>query len=79
MKVPVQIPKVSMAIDEATPLEWYVPDGQQVTEGQPLFLLATDKTETDVTAPTSGVVHWDAELDQTYPVGTRLGWIESPD
>lgn len=79
MKVPVQIPKVSMAIDEAAPIEWLVEEGQSVAEGDPLYVLATDKTDTEVEAPASGIVHWDATLDETYPVGTQIGWIEAPE
>jgi pyruvate/2-oxoglutarate dehydrogenase complex dihydrolipoamide acyltransferase (E2) component len=78
-EIPVNIPKVSVAIDEATPTEWIVADGQPVTEGQPLYVIATDKVETEVPAPASGIVHWDGELEQAYQVGTRIGWIKSQD
>jgi len=79
LEVPIQIPKVSIAIHEATPTEWLVADGETVTEGAPLFLVETEKVETEVTAAASGTVHWEAQLQETYPVGTRVGRIETND
>ena len=79
MEVPIQIPKVSIAIHEATPIEWLVAEGQTVNEGDPLYLIETEKVETEVTAAVSGVVHWEAELNEVLPVGTRVGRIETPE
>ncbi len=76
-EVPVQIPKLSVAIDEATPIEWLVANGGSATDGAALYLVETDKVETEVTAPASGIVHWEVELNQVYPVGTRIGRIET--
>jgi pyruvate/2-oxoglutarate dehydrogenase complex dihydrolipoamide acyltransferase (E2) component len=76
-EIPIQIPKLSIAIHEATPLEWLVADGQSVHEDDPLFVLETDKVETEVNSPASGVVRWNAELGRAYPVGTRIGHIET--
>ncbi len=79
MKVPINIPKLSMATDEGAPMEWLVPDGGRVEEGAELYSLETEKALTEVTAPASGIVHWEAELDEAYPVGTQIGWIETAD
>jgi pyruvate/2-oxoglutarate dehydrogenase complex dihydrolipoamide acyltransferase (E2) component len=79
VEVPIQIPKLSLAIHEATPVGWVVADGQMVVEGDALYLVETDKVETEVTASASGVVHWEADLQEAYPVGTRIGRIETPD
>ena len=76
-EIPVNIPKLGIAIDEATPTEWLVEDGQPVNEGDPLYVVATDKVETEVEAPASGVVSWDVELDEAYAVGTRIGSIQT--
>jgi pyruvate/2-oxoglutarate dehydrogenase complex dihydrolipoamide acyltransferase (E2) component len=75
--VPVQIPKVTMAAIEATFVDWLVADGQQVTEEQPLYVVATDKVETEVVSPVTGVLrHGSAVPETTYPVGTQLATIE---
>ena len=78
-EIPVNIPKLGIAIDEATPTEWLIEDGQSVNEGEPLYVVATDKVETEVEAPATGVVRWTVELDEAYPVGTRIGSIRTPD
>ncbi|MDT3442249.1 MULTISPECIES: lipoyl domain-containing protein [unclassified Pseudofrankia] len=76
---PIRIPKVAMTITEATLLEHVVGEGATVNEGEPLFLIATDKVETEVASPTSGVVHWKSEPDKTYDVGAQIGFIQTAD
>lgn len=77
MIITVNIPKLSIATDEATPIEWLVSNGQRVAEGEPLFVVETEKVESEIPAPGSGIVQWEAELNQAYPVGTRIGRIEA--
>ncbi len=76
---PVRIPKVSTAMHEGTVVSWIVEDGEKASDGEPLFCLETDKVETEVPAPTSGLVHWTATPGETYSVGTQIGYIETDD
>jgi len=76
-RTPVRIPKLSLAISEAGLVEWLVDDGATVTEGQALYVIETDKVETEVEASTSGVIHRVAEAGETYPVGTEIASIEA--
>jgi pyruvate/2-oxoglutarate dehydrogenase complex dihydrolipoamide acyltransferase (E2) component len=77
--VPVKMPKLTMAATEATFLEWIAADGTEVTEGDPIYLVSTDKVETEVESPASGVLrHGSAEAEEDYEVGTQLGTIETP-
>jgi 2-oxoglutarate dehydrogenase E2 component (dihydrolipoamide succinyltransferase) len=71
----VRMPKPGDAITEAIVQEILVPEGATVTEGQPLYLLETDKVEMEVPAPASGVVTWHVEVGGTYDVGTLLAVI----
>ncbi len=75
MAVPILIPKLGVAVTSATVTEWLVADGDHVEEGQPLYTLATDKTETEIEAPASGVVSIECEVDVEYEVGTMIGEI----
>lgn len=76
--VPVRMPKLTMAATEATFLEWIAGDGAQVAEGEPIYLVASDKVETEVTSPAGGILrHGDAEAEADYEVGTQLGAIET--
>jgi pyruvate/2-oxoglutarate dehydrogenase complex dihydrolipoamide acyltransferase (E2) component len=79
-RIPVSLPKLTMATIEATFIEWLVEDGQEVAEEQPLYLVATDKVETEVMAPAAGVLrHGEAVPETLYPVGTQLATIEVAD
>ena len=50
--------------------------GDQVTEGEPLLEIGTDKVDTDIPAPISGTLaEIRVEADQTVPVGTVIAVI----
>jgi 2-oxoglutarate dehydrogenase E2 component (dihydrolipoamide succinyltransferase) len=75
--VPIQMPKLTMAAVEGTFIEWLVGDGRPVAEGDPLYVVSTDKVDTEVDSPATGVLwHGKAEPEEVYPVGTELAVIE---
>jgi pyruvate/2-oxoglutarate dehydrogenase complex dihydrolipoamide acyltransferase (E2) component len=76
-RTPVRIPKLSLAVSEAGLVEWLVDDGATVSEGQALYVIETEKVETEIEASTNGVIHRQAEAGQTYPVGTEIATIEA--
>lgn len=77
MGVPINIPKLGVSMSEGTLVEWLVQDGEQVTEGQLLYRIETDKVENDVEAPVAGVVRITGEEGETYAVGDPIGEIET--
>ena len=54
MTIEIRIPKLGMEMTEATLAEWLVDDGARVEQDQPIYLLETDKVETEIPAPVSG-------------------------
>jgi len=72
---PLRIPRAGAAMDEGTIIEWLVPDGAQVSAGQVVYRLDTDKTELDVEAPVAGVLRITGAAGATYPVGAEVGTI----
>jgi 2-oxoglutarate dehydrogenase E2 component (dihydrolipoamide succinyltransferase) len=52
----VTLPKWGMTMQEATISEWLVAVGDEVTEGQPIVRIESDKVETDVESPGTGTV-----------------------
>jgi len=64
-------------VDEGTVNAWHKAVGDQVTEGDALLEIGTDKVDSEIPAPASGTL---AEIrvaqDQTVPVGTVLAVIE---
>lgn len=74
--IEVRMPKPGDAITEAELTELYVEDGARVSEGDPLYQIATDKVEMDIEAPATGVVAWKVSAGDTYNVGELLAIIE---
>jgi pyruvate/2-oxoglutarate dehydrogenase complex dihydrolipoamide acyltransferase (E2) component len=71
----IRIPRVSVQISEAELTELFVPHGAQVQEGDPLFIIATDKTESEVEAGATGTVHWSGVIGTVYDIGAEIGEI----
>lgn len=76
MATEILLPKIGFSMNEGELTEWLAADGDQVTEGQPLFLLEADKSANEVEAPATGILKILAEPGATYTVGTVLGTIE---
>ena len=49
-------PDLGEGLEEGTILEWYVTEGQQVMEGDPLVQMETDKVVADIPSPRKGVI-----------------------
>ncbi len=76
MSTDVVMPRMGETVDEGTVNVWHKAAGDQVTEGEPLLEIGTDKVDTDIPAPVSGVL---AEIKvaegETVPVATVLAVI----
>lgn len=71
----IRIPRLGVAVTEATVVDLIVPEGQQVKEGEALYVVETEKVETEIDAGASGTVHWSGEVGAVYEVGTEIGVI----
>ena len=76
MATDILLPKIGFAMSEGVLAEWLVADGAQVTEGQPIFALESDKSTNEVESPASGTLKIIATPGETYEVGALLGRIE---
>ncbi len=76
MATQILLPKIGFSMNEGQVAEWMAKDGDQVTEGQPLFALESDKSTNEVDAPASGTLRIMSVVGETYEVGTVLGTIE---
>ena len=56
MPTPIYLVKVGMNMTEGVVEEWYIPDGGNVTKGQLLYRLETEKVNLDVDAELDGIV-----------------------
>jgi pyruvate/2-oxoglutarate dehydrogenase complex dihydrolipoamide acyltransferase (E2) component len=76
MATEILLPKLGFDMNEGILTEWLAPDGASVSEGQPLYAIESDKSNNEIEAPASGRLRIVAEPEQTYEVGTVLGYIE---
>lgn len=72
----VRIPKLGVAVEEGEITEWLCNDGDVVEVGQPIYTVATDKTETEIESPASGTIRIIGEVEVSYPVGSVIATIE---
>jgi len=76
MSTPVVIPQAGL-VEEVVVLEWLENDGARVEAGDALVLLETEKTQTEVEAPASGILRIAVPAGpDAIPVDTVLGEIE---
>ena len=68
----VRIPKLGVSMSEGTLVEWLGSDGETVAAGAPIYLLETDKVESEIESPMGGVVRLLVPHGETYAVGTLI-------
>ena len=72
----IRIPKLGMSATEMTLLEWMFGDGDQVSKGDVIYTVETDKSTTEVEAQESGIFRPTGSEGETYQVGDLIGTIE---
>jgi len=72
-----KFPDIGEGLDEGTIIKWYVTKGQEITAGQPLVEMETDKVVADIPSPKSGIIITRfGNEGETIHVGTPLVEIE---
>ena len=56
MAFSVQMPALGESVTEGTVTRWLKQEGDTVTEDEPLLEVSTDKVDTEIPAPASGVL-----------------------
>ena len=75
MPTEVYLVKVGMSMTEGIVEEWYIPDGGQVSTGELLYRLETEKVNLDVDAETSGTLCHVVDAGVTLEPGDVVGYI----
>src|SRR4051794_6412422 len=69
----IPMPQMGVSVEEGTITGWLKSPGDAVAEGDVLCEISTDKVDTEVTAPSDGVlVRVLADVGDTVPVGEPL-------
>ncbi len=78
MKVNIVMPKMGESITEGTLIKWYKSKGEKVEKDEIIFEIATDKVDTEIPSPESGILSEILVYEQeTVAVDTVVGIIET--
>ncbi len=64
-------------MQEGTLVEWLVKSGDAVTIGQPLYVIETEKSASEVESPFAGTITTLGTIGELYAVGTPIAEIET--
>lgn len=74
-----KVPTLGMDMEEATVLQWLVEEGDEVSKGDPVLEIETDKTSFEIEANDDGTIkNIRGEEGETLPVGRVLAFITEP-
>lgn len=72
----IRVPNFGESIRESTVAQWLKRDGEQVTKGEAIVTLDTEKASTDLQAEVSGVLRIQVSAGTDVPIGAVIGTIE---
>ncbi len=76
-QIPIIMPQLGESIAEATVINFLIKAGDEVAADQDIIEVETNKATTHVPSPGRGKVHkLTAKLNESYPVGALLGYVE---
>ncbi|POX45644.1 biotin/lipoyl-containing protein, partial [Streptomyces sp. Ru72] len=77
MAVSVTLPALGESVTEGTVTRWLKAEGERVEADEPLLEVSTDKVDTEIPAPASGVLSSiKVAEDETVEVGAELAVID---
>jgi pyruvate/2-oxoglutarate dehydrogenase complex dihydrolipoamide acyltransferase (E2) component len=76
MIIKIKIPQLGFSVSEVTLTEWLHEDGATVAQGQPLYVVETNKAQQEVESPVNGKLKIIAQTGEEYPVGAIVAEIE---
>lgn len=76
MAIPILLPKLSFIVTQGTILEWLKKPGDNVSKGEPLLVIESEKATVEVEAAGTGILGPElAPKGITVPVTTTIGYI----
>src|SRR5277367_6144917 len=80
MSVSVTMPQLGESVTEGTVTRWLKKEGEHVRADEPLLEVSTDKVDTEIPAPATGILRGIVvDEDETVAVGAQLAVIEDAD
>jgi pyruvate dehydrogenase E2 component (dihydrolipoamide acetyltransferase) len=73
------MPKVDMMMETGAFVEWLKQEGEAVMQGEPLFVISTEKADIEIEAPASGQLYnLTAKPNDIIPIAQVIGQIVQP-
>ena len=80
MSVSVSMPQLGESVTEGTVTRWLKKEGERVEADEPLLEVSTDKVDTEIPSPVSGILRGiTVAEDETVAVGAELAVIDETD
>src|SRR5919204_4276166 len=77
MPVSVTMPRLGESVSEGTVTRWLKKEGERVEADEPLLEVSTDKVDTEIPSPASGILRGiTVAEDETVAVGAQLAVID---
>src|SRR6266700_3683576 len=77
MSVSVSMPQLGESVTEGTVTRWLKREGERVEAEEPLLDVSTDKVDTEIPSPVSGILRGiTVAEDETVAVGAELATID---
>src|SRR5215470_16509762 len=77
MTVTVSMPQLRESVTEGTVTRWLKKEGERVEADEPLLEVSTDKVDTEIPSPASGILRGiTVAEDETVAVGAQLAIID---
>src|SRR6516225_3207686 len=77
MSVSVSMPQLGESVTEGTVTRWLKREGDHVSADEPLLEVSTDKVDTEIPSPVSGILRGiTVAEDETVAVGAELAVID---
>ena len=77
MSVSVSMPQLGESVTEGTVTRWLKKEGERVEADEPLLEVSTDKVDTEIPSPASGILRGiTVDEDETVAVGAQLATID---
>jgi 2-oxoglutarate dehydrogenase E2 component (dihydrolipoamide succinyltransferase) len=77
MLVEIKVPSVGESVTEAVLAQWFKKDGDQIKQGEALFVIETDKVTLEVEADADGVLKISVGEGETVSIGAVVGTIDT--
>ena len=79
MANPIVMPKLGLTMTEGLLVSWLVREGAEVTKGQPIAEIETEKATVEVESPANGILgRIVAPEGETVPVAEVIAWVTAP-